>query len=50
MIGIKDLKINSGLKTPMLQIPTPDLAVPYEAPKLEKTRAAVTPINPKNVY
>ena len=50
MIGMRDLKISSGFKTPMLQIPTPDLAVPYEAPKLQKTRAEVTPIKPKKVY
>jgi len=26
--------INYGLRTPMLQIPTPLLAVPYDAPRL----------------
>jgi hypothetical protein len=31
----------------MDEIPTPDLAVPYAAPILAKTRALVTPINPK---
>lgn len=32
----------------MEQIPTPDLAVPYAAPKQVKTMAAVQPIAPKN--
>jgi hypothetical protein len=31
----------------MAAIPTPDLAVPYEAPKQVKTIAAVQPIAPK---
>jgi hypothetical protein len=33
--------------TPMDEIPTPDLAVPYAAPTLANTRAEVTPIKPK---
>eukprot|EP00527_Entomoneis_sp_CCMP2396_P003568 CAMPEP_0198151384 /NCGR_PEP_ID=MMETSP1443-20131203/55513_1 /TAXON_ID=186043 /ORGANISM="Entomoneis sp., Strain CCMP2396" /LENGTH=68 /DNA_ID=CAMNT_0043817029 /DNA_START=157 /DNA_END=363 /DNA_ORIENTATION=- len=37
-----------GFMTPMEEIPTPDLAVPYAAPMLAKTKAAVTPIKPKN--
>jgi hypothetical protein len=32
----------------MEEMPTPDLAVPYAAPTLAKTRADVTPMNPKN--
>lgn len=31
----------------MAAIPTPDLAVPYEAPKQVKTMAQVQPIAPK---
>lgn len=31
----------------MAAIPTPDLAVPYEAPKQVKTMAAVQPMAPK---
>ena len=50
MIGISDLKTKSGLETPTVQIPTPDLAVPYAAPKLQNTSAAAIPIKPKNVY
>jgi hypothetical protein len=34
----------------MAQIPTPDLAVPYAAPKQVNTIAAVHPIAPKNGY
>jgi hypothetical protein len=34
----------------MAQIPTPDLAVPYAAPKQVKTMAEVHPIAPKNGY
>ena len=33
IIGTIDLKMSSGFRTPMLAIPTPDLAVPYEAPR-----------------
>lgn len=33
IMGTMDLKMRSGLRTPMLQIPTPDLAVPYAAPR-----------------
>jgi hypothetical protein len=33
----------------METIPTLDLAVPYDAPKLQKTKAAVTPIKPKKL-
>jgi hypothetical protein len=40
--------MRSGLKTPMAEIPTPDLAVPYAAPKQVKTIAEVQPIAPKN--
>ncbi len=34
----------------MAQIPTPDFAVPYAAPKQVKTIADVQPIAPKNGY
>ena len=34
----------------MAQIPTPDLAVPYAAPKHVKTMADVQPMAPKNGY
>jgi hypothetical protein len=42
------LTMRSGLKTPMADIPTPDFAVPYAAPKQVKTMAEVHPIAPKN--
>ena len=42
------MTIKSGRRTPIEQIPTPDLAVPYAAPKQVKTMAAVQPIAPKN--
>lgn len=41
------LTIRSGRRTPMAEIPTPDLAVPYEAPRQQKTMAAVQPMAPK---
>ena len=47
IIGTMDLKIKSGFKTPILAIPTPLLAVPYEAPRLAKTRAEAIPMYPK---
>lgn len=34
----------------MAAIPTPDLAVPYEAPRQVKTMEAVQPIAPKKGY
>ena len=37
----------SGRMTPIDEIPTPDLAVPYAAPRFAKTIAEVTPMNPK---
>jgi hypothetical protein len=40
----------SGLKTEVAQIPTPDFAVPYEAPKHVKTMAEVQPMAPKNGF
>eukprot|EP00344_Euplotes_crassus_P002751 CAMPEP_0197003556 /NCGR_PEP_ID=MMETSP1380-20130617/8458_1 /TAXON_ID=5936 /ORGANISM="Euplotes crassus, Strain CT5" /LENGTH=63 /DNA_ID=CAMNT_0042422093 /DNA_START=5 /DNA_END=196 /DNA_ORIENTATION=- len=46
--GTMDLKMSSGLRTPIDAIPTPDLAVPYEAPKFANTKAEAIPINPKN--
>ena len=48
-MGTMDLKINSGFKTPILAIPTPLLAVPYDAPRLANTRAAAIPMYPKKV-
>merc|ERR1719424_2122534 len=39
--------IMSGRMTPMEAMPTPDLAVPYAAPKFAKTIADVTPMKPK---
>jgi hypothetical protein len=44
------LTIKSGLRTPIAEIPTPDLAVPYAAPKQVKTMADVQPIAPKKGY
>src|SRR5882724_6137360 len=44
------LTIKSGLRTPIAQIPTPDFAVPYAAPKHVNTMAEVQPIAPKNGY
>jgi hypothetical protein len=44
------LTIKSGRRTPIAEIPTPDLAVPYAAPKQVKTMAEVHPIAPKNGY
>lgn len=34
----------------MAAIPTPDLAVPYEAPRQVKTMAQVQPMAPKKGY
>ena len=50
IIGIRDLNTRSGLEIPTVVIPTPDRAVPYAAPKLQKTSAAAMPMKPKNVY
>lgn len=44
------LTMRSGRRTPMAAIPTPDLAVPYEAPRQVKTMAAVQPMAPKKGY
>ena len=44
------LTIRSGRRTPMAEMPTPDLAVPYAAPKQVKTIADVQPIAPKKGY
>src|SRR3569833_322552 len=41
------LTIRSGLRTPMAAMPTPDFAVPYDAPRQVKTMAAVQPMAPK---
>jgi hypothetical protein len=48
--GYELLTMRSGLKTPIAEIPTPDLAVPYAAPKQVKTIAEVQPIAPKKGY
>lgn len=45
--GTTFLTKRSGLVTEVAQIPTPDLAVPYEAPKQVKTIAAAQPMEPK---
>jgi len=37
----------SGRRTPAAIMPTPDFAVPYDAPKQVKTIAAAQPIAPK---
>eukprot|EP00404_Azadinium_spinosum_P019950 CAMPEP_0180483660 /NCGR_PEP_ID=MMETSP1036_2-20121128/35541_1 /TAXON_ID=632150 /ORGANISM="Azadinium spinosum, Strain 3D9" /LENGTH=64 /DNA_ID=CAMNT_0022491483 /DNA_START=48 /DNA_END=242 /DNA_ORIENTATION=- len=37
----------SGLITPIAEMPTPDFAVPYAAPRFAKTMAEVTPMKPK---
>lgn len=42
-----DFIINSGRMTDMAAIPVPDFAVPYAAPRAEKTIAAAAPITPK---
>ena len=47
-LGSVLLTIKSGRRTPIAEIPTPDLAVPYAAPKQVKTMAEVHPIAPKN--
>lgn len=41
------LTMRSGRRTPIAAIPTPDLAVPYEAPRQVKTMALVQPMTPK---
>ena len=48
--GYALLTMRSGLKTPIAEIPTPDFAVPYAAPKQVKTIAEVQPIAPKKGY
>lgn len=45
--GTMDFITSSGRMTPMEAMPTPDLAVPYAAPKHEKTIEAIAPMNPK---
>ena len=47
---MSDLYTKLGRVTDIEPIPIPLLAVPYAAPKLANTRAAATPIHPKNVY
>jgi hypothetical protein len=44
------LTIKSGRRTPIAEIPTPDFAVPYAAPKHVNTIAEVQPMAPKNGY
>lgn len=45
--GMMDFMMSSGRMTDMAAIPVPDFAVPYAAPKAEKTMADVAPITPK---
>ena len=47
---MSDLQTRFGRVTDMDPMPIPLLAVPYAAPKLAKTNAEATPIQPKNVY
>eukprot|EP00341_Mesodinium_pulex_P000897 CAMPEP_0116909680 /NCGR_PEP_ID=MMETSP0467-20121206/14419_1 /TAXON_ID=283647 /ORGANISM="Mesodinium pulex, Strain SPMC105" /LENGTH=116 /DNA_ID=CAMNT_0004585083 /DNA_START=302 /DNA_END=653 /DNA_ORIENTATION=- len=46
--GQHTLQIRSGFITPMLQMPTPDFAVPYAEPRFENDTAIAIPKNPKN--
>lgn len=45
--GMMQRITSSGRMTPMDATPTPDLAVPYAAPKLEKMSADAAPMKPK---
>lgn len=45
--GTTDFMMSYGLRTPIEQIPTPALALPYAAPRLAKTKADATPMYPK---
>jgi hypothetical protein len=45
--GTTDFMISYGFNTPIEQIPTPALALPYAAPRLAKIKAEATPIYPK---
>ena len=47
IIGIRALKTLLASITPSDEIPTPALAVPYEAPRLANTNADATPMYPK---
>jgi hypothetical protein len=42
------LTIKSGRMTLTAEIPIPDFAMPYAAPRLERTIAMLHPIAPKN--
>jgi len=44
------LTIISGLITLTAEIPMPDFAMPYAAPKLDRTIAMLQPIAPKKDY
>jgi hypothetical protein len=44
------LTIKSGRMTLTAEIPMPDFAMPYAAPRLEKIMAMLHPIAPKNDY
>ena len=46
--AMTDFITSSGRITPMLAIPTPDLAVPYAAPMFANTNALAAPMKPKN--
>eukprot|EP00409_Alexandrium_fundyense_P007217 CAMPEP_0195046908 /NCGR_PEP_ID=MMETSP0347-20130606/30275_1 /TAXON_ID=2932 /ORGANISM="Alexandrium fundyense, Strain CCMP1719" /LENGTH=65 /DNA_ID=CAMNT_0040075011 /DNA_START=24 /DNA_END=221 /DNA_ORIENTATION=- len=45
--GMMDLMTMSGRITPIEEMPTPDLAVPYAAPIFAKTMALLTPSIPQ---
>ena len=47
MTGTMFFITSVGCIMPMLAMPTPDLAVPYAAPRLAKTSALATPMKPK---
>eukprot|EP00322_Chrysochromulina_rotalis_P007118 CAMPEP_0115846204 /NCGR_PEP_ID=MMETSP0287-20121206/9742_1 /TAXON_ID=412157 /ORGANISM="Chrysochromulina rotalis, Strain UIO044" /LENGTH=257 /DNA_ID=CAMNT_0003299991 /DNA_START=244 /DNA_END=1018 /DNA_ORIENTATION=+ len=46
--GMIDFITRSGFITPIDETPTPDLAVPYAAPRLAKMSATAAPMKPKN--
>ena len=48
--GTTDFMMSSGLSTPMEQMPTPALALPYAAPRLAKMSAEATPMYPKKYW
>jgi len=46
--GMIDFITRSGFITPIDDTPTPDLAVPYAAPRFAKMSATAAPMKPKN--